>query len=67
MTDQEKIAQRLRTVEDAIYATQHAATIDRKLSHDKHSNGHFTKALQELVSVKTQLEALAKRIEAVGR
>lgn len=67
MTDLEKIVERINAVEDAIHATQHAASVDRKLSHDKHTNGHFTKALQELVSIKTQLEAVARRIETIGR
>jgi hypothetical protein len=67
MTDLEKVVQRLNAVEDAIHATQHAANVDRKLSHDKHTNGHFTKALQELVSIKVQLESVAKRIETIGR
>ena len=67
MTELEKIAERLNAVEAAIHATQHAASVDRKMSHDKHTNGHFTKALQELISIKTQLEAVARRIETVGR
>lgn len=67
MTELEKITERLNAVEAAIHATQHAASIDRKMSHDKHTNGHFTKALQELVSIKNQLEAVARRIETVGR
>jgi translation initiation factor 6 (eIF-6) len=67
MTELEKINERLTAIEAAIIATQHAATVDRKMSHDKHTNGHFTKALQELVSVKEQLSLVAKRIEAVGR
>lgn len=67
MTELEKIAERLNAVEDAIHATQRAASVDRKMSHDKHTNGHFTKALQELVSAKTQLQTIARRIETIGR
>ena len=57
----------LEVVGQAILVTQHAATVDRKLSHDKHYNGHFTKALDELVKVKTSLQALRTRVETVGR
>jgi hypothetical protein len=67
MTELEKISERLKAIDDAIVATQHAASINRKMSHDKHTNGHFTNALQELNSVKTQLNNLVKRIETVGR
>lgn len=67
MTEVEKLNERLEAIEQAILVTQHAATVDRKLSHDKHSNGHFTKALDELVKVKSSLQALRTRVETVGR
>ena len=67
MTDLEKLQERLATVDAAFTAVQHAATTERKLSHDKHTSGHFTKALAELDLVRTSLSALIKRHETVGR
>jgi hypothetical protein len=67
MTDLEKLTERLNAVNDAIESVQHAATVDRKLSHDKHTSGHFTKSLQELSSLKNQLELLKHRMEVLGR
>lgn len=67
MTDLEKLSARIVAVDEAIKACQHAVTVERKMSHDKHTNGHLTKALQELVSMKTGLDALHTRIVTVGR
>ena len=67
MTEIEKLDERIQAVEAAIAATQHAASVDRKLSHDKHTSGHFTKALTELTSLKSSLNNLKIRTEAVGR
>ncbi len=67
MTDLEKLSQRIEAVEQAIIVVQHAANIDRKMSHDKHMNGHFTKALTELDSIRTGLKTLKIRMETVGR
>jgi len=67
MTDLEKLEARIEAVDTAIAATKMAMSVDRKLSHDKHHNGHFTKALTELVDVQTKLNALKVRFEAVGR
>ena len=67
MTDLEKLEARIEAVDTAIAATKMAMGVDRKLGHDKHPNGHFTKALQELTSVQTQLNALKVRVETVGR
>ncbi len=67
MTDLEKLSARIVAVNEAITACQHAVTVERKMSHDKHANGHLTKALQELVAMKTGLDALYKRVETVGR
>jgi hypothetical protein len=67
MTEIEKFDQRIEALEQAITAVQHAATVDRKMSHDKHYNGHFTKALTELVSVRDAVKAHKIRFEAVGR
>lgn len=67
MTEIEKLNERLESIEQAITATQHAASVDRKLSHDKHLSGHFTKALTELTTLKTGLQALIKRYETVGK
>jgi len=67
MTEIEKLEARIEAVDTAIASVKMAMGVDRKLSHDKHSNGHFTKALTELVDVQTKLNALKIRIEAVGR
>lgn len=67
MTEIEKFDERIAALEAAIAAVQHAATVDRKMSHDKHYNGHFTKALTELTTVKDGVKALKVRFETVGR
>lgn len=67
MTETDKLNERLEAIEQAITATQHAASVDRKLSHDKHLSGHFTKALTELDSLRNSIKALIKRHETVGR
>ncbi len=67
MNDLEKLSARIVAVDEAIKACQHAVTVERKMSHDKHANGHLTKALTELTGMKTSLESLYKRVETVGR
>jgi predicted nucleic acid-binding Zn-ribbon protein len=42
-------------------------SVDRKMSHDKHQNGHYTKALTELTDIQTSLTALKIRMETLGR
>lgn len=67
MTEIEKLQERISAIDQAITATQHAISVDRKMSHDRHVNGHFTKALTELTAVKNSLQLLLKRVETVGR
>ena len=67
MTELDKIEARIEAVDTAIANVKMAMGVDRKLGHDKHVNGHFTKALSELISVQTQLNALRVRNIAVGR
>jgi hypothetical protein len=67
MTEVEKLEARIEAVDTAIANVRMAMSVDRKLSHDKHVNGHFTKALTELVDVQTKLNALKIRVETVGR
>ena len=67
MTELEKLEARIEAVDTAIANVKMAMGVDRKLGHDKHVNGHFTKALQELTSIQTQLNALKVRVETVGR
>jgi hypothetical protein len=67
MTDIEKLEARIKATEAAILATRTAANLDRKMSHDKHMNGHFTKALTELSDIHTGLCSLRIRMQAVGR
>jgi len=67
MTDLEKLETRIEAVDTAIAATKMALGVDRKLSHDKHPNGHYTKALTELTDIQTSLNALRVRMITVGR
>ena len=67
MTDLERLRERLAALDQAIDITKKAATVDRKMSHDKHTNGHYTKALSELDILRTGIQALIKRHEIVGR
>jgi hypothetical protein len=67
MIDLEKFEARIEAVDTAIAAVKMAMNVDRKLSHDKHTNGHFTKALTELTDIQTGLKALKIRVETVGR
>ena len=67
MTEVEKLEARIEAVDTAIAATKMAMGVDRKLSHDKHTNGHFTKALTALTDIQTGLNSLKARLIAVGR
>lgn len=67
MTDLEKLEARIEAVDSAIAATKMAMSVDRKMSHEKHANGHYTKALTELTDIQTSLNALRIRMIAVGR
>ena len=67
MTDLEKLEARLEATNAAIEATKHATVVNRKMSHDRHENGHFTKALTELTDMQTGLSNLIARYKAVGR
>jgi hypothetical protein len=67
MTDLEKLEARIEAVDTAIAATKMAMGVDRKLGHDKHPNGHYTKALTELTDIQTSLNALRVRMITLGR
>jgi len=67
MTEVEKLEARIEAIDTAIASVKMAMGVDRKLSHDKHTNGHFTKALDELTSIRLQLSSLKLRVETVGR
>lgn len=67
MTELEKLEARIEAVDTAIASVKMAMGVDRKMGHDKHVNGHFTRALSELVAIQGQLNALKVRIETVGR
>jgi len=67
MTEIEKLEARIEATDTAIANVKMAMGVDRKLSHDKHTNGHFTKALDELTSIRSQLRNLKVRVETVGR
>ena len=67
MTDLEKLEARIEAVDTAIAATKMAMGVDRKLGHDKHPNGHYTKALTELTDIQSSLNSMRVRLLAVGR
>jgi hypothetical protein len=67
MTELEKLEARIEAVDTAIAATKMALGVDRKMSHDKHPSGHYTKALTELIDIQTGLNALKIRMIAIGR
>ena len=67
MTELEKLEARIEAVNTAIANVKMAMSVDRKLGHEKQASGHCTKALQELTSVQTQLNALKVRVQTVGR
>ena len=67
MTEIEKLQARIEAVEAATEAIRHASVTDRKMSHDKHVDGRFTKALNEMISVSTSLRAKKLRLETIGR
>jgi hypothetical protein len=67
MTELEKLEARIEAVNTAIAATKMALGVDRKMSHDKHPSGHYTKALTELTDIQTGLNALKIRMIAIGR
>lgn len=67
MTELEKLEARIEAVDTAIASVKMAMGVDRKMGHDKHPSGHFTKALAELMSLQSQLNALRVRLQTVGR
>ena len=67
MTDLEKLEVRIEAVDTAIASVKMAMSVDRKMSHEKHPSGHYTKALTELIDVQTGLNALRIRMTALGR
>jgi hypothetical protein len=67
MTELDKIETRIEAVDTAIANVKMAMGVDRKMSSDKHVNGHYTKALTELILVQTQLHTLRTRAITTGR
>jgi hypothetical protein len=67
MTDLEKLEARIEAVDTAIANVKMAMGVDRKLSHEKHPSGHYTKALAELMTIQSSLNNLRVRMIAVGR
>ncbi len=67
MTDLEKLEARIEAVNTAIASVKTALSVDRKMSHDKHPSGHYTKALAELMTIQSSLSTLKIRLQAVGR
>lgn len=67
MNDIEKLKTRLQAANDALEFVRECATTDRKMSHERGVNGHYTKALTELEIVRDGISALLKRMETIGR
>lgn len=67
MTDIEKIKKRIELAQEAFDMVKLNANADRKLSHDAHMNGHYTKSLQELEAVINSHKTHLVRLEAIGR
>ena len=67
MTELEKLKARIETTDAAIASVKIAMSVDQTLTHDKHPNAGFTKALCELTSIRSQLKNLKLRMETVGR
>lgn len=63
MTDLEKLNERLSSITAAKDAVQHAVTVDRKLSTERHNSGHLTRALTELAAIEGHVYGLIKRLE----
>lgn len=66
MTEIEKLETRIAAINTAVVAVKSAMGIDRKLSHAKHNNDHFTNALDQLDIVLTGLKSLKIRVETLG-
>ena len=67
MTELDKLKDTLVVVEAAIDAIKHAAIVERRLSHAKHTDERFTKALCEMDGIASGIQAKMKRIQAIGR
>lgn len=67
MTEQEKWEQRLQAAEHALKTVRDAAILDRKMSHDQHTNGHYTLAITQIESVASGCRARLHRLASVGR
>ena len=61
MTESEKASERLRLVNEAITFVRNCATQDRKLTSDNKMSGRYTRALQELESLRANTESIVKR------
>lgn len=51
MTDLEKAQERVRLATEALDFVKNASNHDRKLSTDRHMNGHYHRAIDELSRV----------------
>jgi predicted nucleic acid-binding Zn-ribbon protein len=67
MTEIEKFDKRLTALEQALAAVQHAASVDRKLTHEKHYERLLVKALNELTSIRDSVKAQKIRFETIGK
>ena len=67
MTELEIAKRRVELAKDALDFVKDAANQERKLTHEKHVNGHYTKAMQELESILFGAQAYLKRLEILGR
>lgn len=61
MTELEKLNTRLSVVSQAISDVMHAASVERKMSTEKHHTGHYMKALTELTNLRHHIESQIRR------
>ena len=63
MTETERLSKQLGLVVDALEFVRDCAQQDRKLSPDKHVNGHYTIALTQLQHLQDVYKARLKRAQ----
>lgn len=65
MNELERAKKKLELVNDAIEFLKDCGNQDRKVGGDKHMDGHYTKALQQLDVYRSRAEVMVHRIEAL--
>ena len=67
MTELDKAKQEVQLVERAIASVMFSAIDDRKVTHSKHPDKHYDKALYHLEMKLTSARAYLTRILTIGR